>query len=137
MNNLVVQYHADLMLSHHIQEKSFCIVLKTMKDSQPPKDVIVHQANSNGQSKQKIKQHTFYFQGHGFQVSLMIYQGLHLPGAFETRAVVPTLRAELIPLFRELDGAFEDVEELAEEGLFPSTESSSSKFLSAKEKATR
>lgn len=47
---------------------------------------------------------------------------------------MPTLRAAPIPLFREVkEGAFEDVEELAEEGLFPSTESSSSKFLSAEQ----
>lgn len=57
-----------------------------------------------------------------------------VPGVFETRAADTTLRDVPIPPFREVEGAFEDVEELAEEGLFPSTESSSSKFLSAEEK---
>lgn len=56
-----------------------------------------------------------------------------VPGVFETRAADPTLRVVPIPPFREVEGAFDDVEELAEEGLFPSTESSSSKFLSAEE----
>lgn len=50
----------------------------------------------------------------------------------EPRAADPILRAVPIPTLREFAGAFDDVEELAEEGLFPSTESSSSKILSAK-----
>lgn len=50
----------------------------------------------------------------------------------EPRAADPSLRVVPIPTLREFAGAFEDVEELAEEGLFPSTESSSSKILSAK-----
>lgn len=41
----------------------------------------------------------------------------------------------MLTFLRELDGALDD-EELAEEGLFPSTESSSSKFLSEKEAQT-
>lgn len=52
----------------------------------------------------------------------------------EPRAADPSLRVVPIPTLREFAGAFEDVEELAEEGLFPSTESSSSKILSAKKK---
>lgn len=44
-----------------------------------------------------------------------------------SRRVVP-----MLTFLRELDGAL-DEEELAEEGLFPSTESSSSKFLSKTE----
>lgn len=53
----------------------------------------------------------------------------------EPRAAEPSLRVVPIPTLREFAGAFEDVEELAEEGLFPSTESSSSKILSAKKRA--
>lgn len=50
----------------------------------------------------------------------------------DPRGADPSLRVVPIPTLREFAGVFEDVEELAEEGLFPSTESSSSKFLSAK-----
>ena len=55
----------------------------------------------------------------------------------EPRAADPSLRVVPIPTLREFAGAFEDVEELAEEGLFPSTESSSSKILSAKKTHTQ
>lgn len=56
-----------------------------------------------------------------------------LPGVFATKATAPTLRAVPTPLFRDNEGAFEEVEELAEDGRFPSTESSSSKCLSTKQ----
>jgi len=58
--------------------------------------------------------------------------GIGLLEDLEPRAADPSLRVVPIPTLREFAGAFEDVEELAEEGLFPSTESSSSKILSAK-----
>lgn len=59
-------------------------------------------------------------------------QAIGLLEDLEPRAAEPSLRVVPIPTLREFAGAFEDVEELAEEGLFPSTESSSSKILSAK-----
>lgn len=59
-------------------------------------------------------------------------QAVGLLEDLEPRAAEPILRVVPIPTLREFAGAFEDVEELAEEGLFPSTESSSSKILSAK-----
>lgn len=63
-----------------------------------------------------------------------IFYVISLLEDLDPRAAVPSLRVVPIPTLREFAGAFEDVEELAEEGLFPSTESSSSKFLSAKKK---
>lgn len=57
-------------------------------------------------------------------------QGLVLPEDLDPRVDDTSLRVVPIPTFlRELVGALDDVE-LAEEGLLPSTESSSSKFLS-------
>ena len=56
--------------------------------------------------------------------------GLVLREDLDPREEEPSLRVVPIPTFlRELAGALDDVE-LAEEGLLPSTESSSSKFLS-------
>lgn len=56
--------------------------------------------------------------------------GLVLPEDLDPSEEEPSLRVVPMPTFlRELAGALDDVE-LAEEGLLPSTESSSSKFLS-------
>lgn len=56
--------------------------------------------------------------------------GLVLPEDLDPREDDPSRRVVPIPTFlRELGGALDDVE-LAEEGLLPSTDSSSSKFLS-------
>lgn len=63
-----------------------------------------------------------------------IFYVISLLEDLDPRAADPSLRVVPIPTLREFAGAFEDVEELAEEGLFPSTESSSSKFLSAKKR---
>lgn len=56
-----------------------------------------------------------------------------LPEDLDPRLDDMSLRVvPMLTFLRELDGALDD-EELAEEGLLPSTESSSSKFLSEKE----
>lgn len=78
-------------------------------------------------SKFKHEHYKYFTKGH-FIYAIGLLEDL------EPRAADPSLRVVPIPTLREFAGAFEDVEELAEEGLFPSTESSSSKILSAKKK---
>ena len=61
-----------------------------------------------------------------------VTQDVVLPEDLDPRLDDTSRRVPMLTFLRELDGAL-DEEELAEEGLFPSTESSSSKFLSKTE----
>lgn len=91
------------------------------------KNLLLDSGGRSGSACNKLNINTVNTsQTHQFTLAIGLLEDL------EPRAAEPSLRVVPIPTLREFAGAFEDVEELAEEGLFPSTESSSSKILSAK-----
>lgn len=91
------------------------------------KNLILDSGGQSGSACKKLSMNTVNTsRAHQFTQAIGLLEDL------EPRGVEPSLRVVPIPTLREFAGAFEDVEELAEEGLFPSTESSSSKILSAK-----